>query len=203
MVQEPESHSPDRSTISSSHQWSCRKTSSILQPNTQKVRSLLQSTLQEFLIMYRRTPLFYGYSPSELLNGRQLRIKFDPLLPLPVYLAQSKQMKDNRSTKTVHHCTVGTPCYALYCLSKRDTQPKLVEAVVIKVFGSRTVNVRILPRGPIWKRHLEQLCPRHASPENAESPAEVSNAPSSLPKSQPLPAATDCTKAEKTKSKIS
>ncbi|XP_067940407.1 uncharacterized protein [Watersipora subatra] len=109
----------------------------------------------------------------------------------------------NQALKKSDLSSMGTPCYALYCLPKRDTQPKLVEAVAIKVFGSRTVNVRILLRGPIWKRHLEQLCPRHASPENAESPAEISNTPSSLPKSQPLPAATDCTKAENMKSKIS
>uniref|UniRef100_A0A5S6R4R8 Integrase catalytic domain-containing protein n=1 Tax=Trichuris muris TaxID=70415 RepID=A0A5S6R4R8_TRIMR len=37
-------------------------------------KSLLppKAALQEFLIQYRRTPLQSGYSPAELLNGRQI-----------------------------------------------------------------------------------------------------------------------------------
>ena len=37
--------------------------------------------LQEFLIQYRRTPLESGLSPSELLNGRQIRGRIDTLYP--------------------------------------------------------------------------------------------------------------------------
>ena len=49
--------------------------------------------LQDFLRNYRRTPLSTGYSPSELLNGRQIRTKIDTLLPSPVHTAQGKQAK--------------------------------------------------------------------------------------------------------------
>ena len=40
---------------------------------------------QEFLMQYRQTPLASGYSPSELLNGRQIRTKIDILLPSPAH----------------------------------------------------------------------------------------------------------------------
>ena len=53
-----------------------------------------RSALQEFLMLYRRTPLSLGYSPSELLNGRQIRAKIDVLLPSPAHIAQDKQAKE-------------------------------------------------------------------------------------------------------------
>jgi len=50
--------------------------------------------LQDFLRNYRRTPLSTGYSPSELLNGRQICTKIDTLLPSPAHTAQGKQAKE-------------------------------------------------------------------------------------------------------------
>ena len=44
--------------------------------------------LQEFLMQYRRTPTSCGFSPSELLNSRQLRTRIDSLLPSPAHIAQ-------------------------------------------------------------------------------------------------------------------
>ena len=38
----------------------------------QKSRLPVKKALQEFLMQYRRTPTANGYSPSELLNGRQI-----------------------------------------------------------------------------------------------------------------------------------
>ena len=54
-----------------------------------------RNALQEFLMVYRRTPLANGSSPSELLNGRQIRAHIDLLLPSPVHLPQSKQSTDS------------------------------------------------------------------------------------------------------------
>ena len=51
------------------------------------------AALQVFLMQYRRTPLAEGYSPSELLNGRQIRTRIDALLPSPAHMAQSRQAK--------------------------------------------------------------------------------------------------------------
>eukprot|EP00731_Ephydatia_muelleri_P014700 Em0008g420a len=58
-------------------------------------KSLLppKAALQEFLMQYRRTPLAEGYSPSEILNGRQIRSKIDIMLPSPAHIAQGKQAK--------------------------------------------------------------------------------------------------------------
>ena len=137
-----------------------------------------REALQEFLMQYRRTPLDSGYSPSELLNGRQIRSKLDALLPSPAHTAQGRQAKaatksqSEETTQTVskvtHLYTVGAPCYALYCGPRRNREPRWVPAVVTKVYGTRSVNVRVVPRGPVWRRHLEQLRPRYYSQEDTE-----------------------------------
>lgn len=53
-----------------------------------------KTALQEFLMQYRHTPTASGYSPSELLNNRQIRTKTDTLLPLPAHIAQGKQARE-------------------------------------------------------------------------------------------------------------
>ena len=129
-----------------------------------------KAALQEFLMQYRRTPLQTGLSPSELLNGRQIRTKLDALVPSPAHVAQGKQaqqaVKDQQKEitttvkTTMYQYRVGKPCYALYFGPKRNKSPRWVPAVVIKVHGTRSVNVRVLPRGPTWRRHIDQLRPR-------------------------------------------
>lgn len=134
--------------------------------------------LQEFLLQYRRTPLDSDYSPSELLNGRQIRCKLDTLLPSPAHVAQGKQarraaieqQRDHHRlvSRLVHMYTVGALCYALYYGPRRNKQPQWVPAVVTKVFGTRTVNVRVVPRGPTWRRHIDQLRPRYGANEDTD-----------------------------------
>ena len=113
-----------------------------------------RAALQEFLMQYRRTPLPSGYSPSELLNGQQIRTKLDTLIPSPVHKAQEQQAREaNKSqmlSKLQHGYSVGSPCYALHCGPRRDKEPKWIPATVTKMFGSRSMNVRVHPRGPIW-----------------------------------------------------
>jgi len=132
-----------------------------------KKSSLLpKAALQEFLMLYRRTPLSIGFSPSELLNSRQIRTKIDALIPAPAHLFQAKQMPAKPVAKI--EFAVGTPCYALYCGPRRTQDPRWIPAVVTRVFGPRTVNVRVTPTGPTWKRHLDQLRPRYSTPEDNE-----------------------------------
>ncbi|KFD45736.1 hypothetical protein M513_13395 [Trichuris suis] len=129
-------------------------------------------------MQYRRTPLEGGYSPGELLNGRQIRCKLDALLPSPAHVAQGKlasrmaksclRSRNPLVPKRVHSYAVGTPCYAWYCGPKRDKEPRWVPALVTKVFGARSVQVRVAPRGPLWKRHIEQLRPRYGVEEDAD-----------------------------------
>ena len=51
------------------------------------------TALQEFLMMYRRTPTMSGFSPSELLNGRKIRTVIDILSPDPAVIMQRQQTK--------------------------------------------------------------------------------------------------------------
>ena len=134
-----------------------------------------RKALQEFLMQYRRTPNSSGYSPSELLNSRQIRTKIDTLLPSPAHTAQGKQAKEaakSQKKETVVKVTklynVGDPVYALYFGPRRDKEPRWVPAIVTKRKGTRTVNVRVYPKGPTWRRHVEQLQPRHTSDDDTE-----------------------------------
>ena len=143
-----------------------------------KSRDSPKQALQAFLMQYRRTPLSTGFSPSQLLNGRQIRCMIDMLLPSPAALAQKAQMDTNKSkpaaqpiSKVVSY-EVGTPVWALYYGPKRNDMPRWVPAVVTKMSGPRNLSVRVVPKGPVWRRHVEQLRPRHTSPEDDE-PAET------------------------------
>ncbi|XP_067939693.1 uncharacterized protein [Watersipora subatra] len=133
--------------------------------------------LTEFLMHYRRTPLTGGYSPSELLNGQQIRCKIDVLLPSPAHQAQGQQSKETDKNEEpepkttiakIYTYTIDSPCYALYCGPRRDKGPRWVPAIVTKVFGARNVNVKVIPRGPTWRRHIEQLLPRYEVEEDSE-----------------------------------
>jgi len=128
--------------------------------------------LQEFLMQYRRTPLASGYSPSEMLNGRQPRTQIDTLLPSPAHKAQGQQAREATKSQTVRKMetkyVVGTPCYALYCGPRCTKEPRWVPAVVTKVYGTRSVNVRVHPTGPTWRRHVDQLRPRYGVQHDAD-----------------------------------
>ena len=97
-------------------------------------KSLLppKEALQEFLLQYRRTPSPIGYSPSELMNGRQIRAKIDVIIRSPAHIAQAQQCKvNNRINKekvlvdNVLKYEVGVSCYALYCGPRRDSETKM------------------------------------------------------------------------------
>ena len=88
-----------------------------------------------------------------------------------------------------------TPCYALYCGPKQTREPKWVPGVVTKVFGTRSFNVRITSNGAIWRRHIEQLRPRHTDTlthrselpvegKDIDNPTNLNETPPLLRKSQ-------------------
>ena len=129
--------------------------------------------LQEFLMQYRRMPNSSGFSPSELLMSRQMRTRIDTLLPSPAHIAQGKQTKVTTSpsesvSKLTRLYKAGDTVYALYCGPRRDKQPRWVPAIVKKALGTRCYNVKVVPHGPVWRRHWEQLQPRYASSEDQE-----------------------------------
>ena len=141
---------------------------------------LPKSALQEFLMMYRRTPLASGLSPSEILNGRQIRSLIDILKPSPVHIAQGRQSQTTRAettssssvAKVLHSYKAGTPVYAAYYGPRNDKDPRWVPAIVKKPLGARTILVHVCPRSPVWKRHIEQLCSRYGADQDAD-PGEV------------------------------
>ena len=156
-----------------------------------------KEALQEFLMQYRRIPFASGLSPSELLNGRRIRTKINTLVPSIPHLLQGRQSKQASKhsnaedsevvSKVEHYYTLGDPCYALYFGPRRDRDPRWVPAIVTKVHGTRSVNVRVIPRGPTWRRHLDQLRPRYGSDQD-DDPCEI---PTSVLSTETLPAGTD------------
>ena len=150
----------------------------------------------EFLMQYCRTPLASGYSPSEILNGRQIRCKIDILLPSPAHIAHTKQATatsksppttfHSQVARVAHTFKVGDPCYALYCGPRRNKDPRWVPAVVTKVFGPRSVNVLVFPHGATWRRHVEQLQYRYGSLEDSD-PGELPAPVTSQISVEPLP----------------
>jgi len=137
-----------------------------------------KDALQDILRHYWRTPLLTGYSPSIFLNGCQIRTKIDTLLPSPAHTAQGKQEKEATksqqsgrqlpTTQVALTYEVGDPCYALYFGPRRDRDPRWVPAIAVKRFGTRSVNRRVVPRGPVWRRHIDQLQRRYVSPDDTE-----------------------------------
>ena len=156
-----------------------------------------KEALQEFLMQYTSIPFASGLSPSELLNGRRIRTKIDTLIPSIPHLLQGRQSRQASKhsnaedsevvSKVEHHYTLGDPCYALYFGPRRDRDPRWVPAIVTKVHGTRSVNVRVIPRGPTWRRHLDQLRPRYGSDQDND-PCEI---PTSVLSTETLPAGTE------------
>jgi hypothetical protein len=136
-----------------------------------------KKALQEFLMQYRRTPTSTGYSPSELLNGRQIRTPIDTLLPSPTHIAQKRQCEGTTQSKAViKKYRVGDAVYAIYYGPRKDRDPRWIPATVVKCRGSRTYEVKVHPKGPIWRRHWEQLRPRCPSTEDLD-PGDVLTSP--------------------------
>ena len=115
-------------------------------------------------MQYRRTATDSEYSPSELLNNRQLRAVIDTLLPSPPHIAQSKLNSSNdKVNKTSYHFKIGDPCYTLHFGPRRNQDPRWVPAVIVIRQSSRTFHVRVVLTRSIWHGHLNQFQPRYVS----------------------------------------
>ena len=136
-------------------------------------------------MQYWRTPTSCGFSPSELLNSRQLRTRIDSLLPLLAHIAQGRQYKETSKSqmtpdsggvaKVTRQYKAGDPVCALYHGPRRDKRPRWVPAIVKKSLGTRCFNVKVVPHGPVWRRHWEQLQPRYVTDEDNEPGDVVDN----------------------------
>uniref|UniRef100_A0A0L8I2S5 Uncharacterized protein n=1 Tax=Octopus bimaculoides TaxID=37653 RepID=A0A0L8I2S5_OCTBM len=135
-------------------------------------------------MQYRRIPTSCGFSPSELLNHRQIRTRIDSLLPSPAHIAQGKQSKEAHKSqvtpssadvaKVTRQYKAGDPVYALYYGPCQDKDPRWVPAIIKKSLGTRCFNVKLIPHGPMWRQHWEQLQPWYTTEEDNE-PGDAEN----------------------------
>ena len=133
-----------------------------------------KEALEEFLLQYRGTPNASGFSPSELLNGRQIRTKIDALLPSPAHILQQQQVHGTRkSVETFFE--VWDPRYALYVGPRQTKDARWVPSTVVKKFGCCSFSVKVHPSGVIWRRHFDQLRVRSASKNDKASQQATSN----------------------------
>ena len=97
----------------------------------------------------------------------------------------------------LHSYKAGTPVYAAYYSPRNDKDPRWVPAIVKKSLGARTILVHVCPRGPVWKRHIEQLRPRYGADQDAD-PGEVTILESTthLPLQNPAPSVVSDTTAQ-------
>ena len=122
------------------------------------------------------------------MEGRSCT-RLDALVPSPAHAAKGKQARQASKSQqneksisvnaTTYQYRVGAPCYALYFSPKWNKNFRWIPAVVVKVYGTRSVNVRVLPRGPTWQRHVDQLRPRFGADQDkdpGDDPAKTTSA---------------------------
>ena len=112
-----------------------------------------------------------------MLNGRQIHTKIDTLSPSPAHTAQGKQAKEATKsqqserqlpvTQVAVMYKVGDPCYA-HTLDHDtivilDGCPPLLSNVL-----EPTVSTCVWFRGPVWRRHIDQLQRRYVLPDDTE-----------------------------------
>ena len=120
-------------------------------------------------MLYRRTPVPCGYSPSELLMGRQIPAKIDTFMPSLAHILQRRQrvkQQETRKPKTMEF-KIGTPCYARKYFQNTEEE-KWVPGVIVKFYGSCSFNVKIISNGKVWRRHLEQLRSHYTADSSQE-----------------------------------
>ena len=116
----------------------------------------LQQTLSNFLLMYRSTPhSTTGETPSKLFLGRQLRTRFDLLLPdvgIRVRERQAAQKQQHDSKARSREIPVGSS------VTVKDFRNPSVwkSGVVVQRTGPLSYRVR-LDSGQVWRKHVDHL----------------------------------------------
>ena len=76
---------------------------------------------------------------------------------------------------------------------KIDKTPRWVPAIVSKRLGTRHLLAKVLPQGPVWKRHIEQVRPRYGADQDTD-PGETASSSSSAPLLNP-PSTSTCSES--------
>ena len=114
----------------------------------------VKEAVQEFLLLYRRTPLSCGQSPAELMFGRQIRGPIDLIIPNPVQHRQQRQTNVATNRK-VRRFNVGDMVFAT---DHRGSNLSWIRSKVTAVTGARHYEVEV-ENGLVWRRHIDQLKP--------------------------------------------
>ena len=120
-----------------------------------------------------------------MLNNRQIRTLVDTLVPSPAQVSQRRQQQDQAAKTTKKKqpsFPVGTPCYAL-CYRPPGSTTRALGSSSRHPSWCPQLAVRVEPRGPVWRRHADQLRPRHVSDEDAEPGDELQKNTTSPPSS--------------------
>ena len=96
-------------------------------------------------------------------------------------------------SKVLHEYKVGRPVYVSHYGRKIDKTPRWVPVIVFKRLGTRHLQVKILPQGPVWKRHIEQVQLRYSADQDAD-PGETASSSSSAPLLNP-PSTSACSES--------
>ncbi|ESN90800.1 hypothetical protein HELRODRAFT_182631 [Helobdella robusta] len=67
---------------------------------------------------------------------------------------------------------IGQPCYVKYYGPRRDRQTRWVPAIVFQRLGRRHLLVKSIPHGLLWKRNVEQICPKYGANQDGD-PGEI------------------------------
>ncbi|KII64026.1 hypothetical protein RF11_14651 [Thelohanellus kitauei] len=132
----------------------------------QKSSKTPEEALLEFLLYYRRTPGDDGFSPSERLNGRQIRTHIDTYHPTPT------KVSPENFTLPLQYSFIkaGSQCYVKNELRKGDRTPKWLPAIIQEILGRRHVLVKFMHSDKVVKGHMEQLRPRYTEAEETDFP---------------------------------
>ena len=116
-----------------------------------------RKALNQFLMQFRRMPnSSSGYSPSELLNSRQLRTKIDLFWPVPAQIMQERQQSTLKNGRERNNFRPQDKVFAT--LYGSDGKERFVPGIVINKQGNYSFEVKT--ETGICKRHIDQLLPR-------------------------------------------
>ena len=112
--------------------------------------------LREFLIQYRRTPTQNGKSPSQMLNGREIRTKIDVVSPKGNNKEKITLFNDSKYR-------IGDPVWVL----NYQDGPRWISGVVLDKIGTTIFKVRLHKNDVIVRRHDVQMKWRYTEDDRA------------------------------------
>ncbi|KII71374.1 hypothetical protein RF11_14612 [Thelohanellus kitauei] len=148
----------DGRSISSRNKWLSGEAIQTFKKSIMKSTAPLDKAIIEFLTVYRRTPLPSGKSPSELLNGRQMRTWIDTLKDSETKLQREE---NHQFPHKYQFIKLNEKCYVInHCVTKEKPDKRL-KGTITQILGSRHIKVHLDDFNKIVTRHIDQTRPLH------------------------------------------